>query len=66
MSNGIIMDDDTFISLTTKKQLLVLFQHAKKGSNYKFHQKIQYYWLIGLTGIGAFLGALIFSLKGGI
>ncbi len=69
MVNGLSMSEEAFTSLPTSDQRLVLFQNLRElrseVKKYKFHQKIQYYWVLGLTAVGAFYGTLLFTLKGG-
>lgn len=57
MSNGLLISEEEFLSLPSKKQNLVLYQNQVKTMNlikgYKFHQKVLYIMLtILLTGVG--------------
>ena len=61
MNNGLSMSLDEFEALPSKKQLSCLYENQCKTllevKGHRFHQKVQYPWLAGLTG------AVIFIIK---
>lgn len=61
MSNGLMMKIEEFRSLPSKKKLDCLYENQVATLNiigkYRIHQRIQYPWMIVLTG------AVIFIIK---
>ena len=59
MSNGLILGLNEFRALPGKKKLDCLYENQvitlKVLGGYKFHQKIQYPWLLLLTGAAIFI-----------
>jgi hypothetical protein len=59
MSKGLSIGLDEFRSLPSKKKLDCLYENLGLTicaiDGYKFHQKIQYPWLIVLTGAAIFI-----------
>jgi predicted amidophosphoribosyltransferase len=54
-----------FNRLPIKQQNTILFENTEQikcmMTNYKFHQKVQYGWLFGITSIGTFLAKLMWG-----
>ncbi|NQS90608.1 hypothetical protein HQ584_12565 [Patescibacteria group bacterium] len=59
MANGLILGLDEFRSLPPKRKLDCLYENQCRTlleiKGYKFHQKIQYPWLMALTTVSIFL-----------
>ena len=59
MDNGLVLGLEEFRSLPPKKKLDCLYENQCKTlleiKSYKFHQKIQYPWLISLTTAAIFI-----------
>ncbi len=55
MNNGLNITEHEFVELTAKQQNLILFKNLRKirkeDKDSKFHRKVQYIWLLGLSGI---------------
>ena len=60
---GLIISSDEFLKLPQKQQLKVLYENQVATltfiKGYRFHQKIQYPWLIFLTGSAGFIFKLL-------
>lgn len=56
---GLIISSEDFLKLTQKNQLKVLYENQVTTLNlikgYRFHQKVQYPWLITLTLAAGFI-----------
>lgn len=59
MGNGLLISSDEFMRLPQEQQLKCLYENQVKTidlmSNYRLHQKIQYPWLMILSGAAIFL-----------
>jgi predicted amidophosphoribosyltransferase len=63
--NGLNITPNDFERLPQKHQMRVLFENTEELKRmvhtYKFHQKIQYLWIMALTfalGLGKFVGLI--------
>lgn len=71
---GLMISSDEFLRLPRKQQFKVLYENQvvsfgqqedilKSVKGYRFHQKVQYPWLLGLTGAAIFIIKQFFKLS---